>query len=77
MEPLKFSLNTPSTPVRRVMTGTPTCCCRASAFSASSYWEIMRSGVQERIFSASAACALGPPTPQEGSAANVSPYAIT
>ena len=73
MEPRKSSLNTPSTPVRRVTTGTPVCCCRASALSVSSYSETMISGVQERIFSASAACALGPPTPQEGSAAKVSP----
>ena len=31
------------------------------------------SGWQARIFSASAAWALGPPTPQEGSWANTSP----
>ena len=32
------------------------------------------SGLQERIFSASAAWALGPPTPQEGSVLNFSPF---
>ena len=52
-EPGNASANTPSAPARRVMTGTPTCCWRASAFSTSSYSETMISGWQERIFSAS------------------------
>ena len=59
------------------MTGTPSWACRASALSASSYWEMTMSGAQERIFSASAAWALGPPTPQECRAVSTSLYAIT
>ena len=42
-------------PVLRVMTGTPSCSCKASSFSTSSNSEMTMSGLQDRIFSASAA----------------------